>query len=870
MSDTLPRLNAALKDRYRVERQIGAGGMATVFLAEDLRHRRSVALKVLRPELAASLGSDRFLTEIEVTANLQHPGILPLHDSGEADGLLYFVMPYVRGESLRERLDQEGPLPVMDVVRILRDVADALAYAHEQGIVHRDIKPSNVLMSGRGHVVVSDFGIAKAVSGARGPSTLTSAGITLGTLAYMAPEQVSGEPTVDARADVYSLGAMGYELLSGRLPFQGDSPRAVLAAQLTQTPEPIGKLRPDVPPPLADAIMRCLEKDPSDRWQRAEDVLHALAPLGTGGRHGAGTPARTTGAPRRRTLWAAAGAVLVVAAAVGGWFALGRGGGGAADQPRIVAVVPLATIGGDASTQAFASGLVEVLASRLTELTRFATVPMWVIPPNEVRELQITSAAQARKELNATLAVTGSLQALADGVRLTLNLVDAETLRQLRSTVLSGPLTDLATWQDGAVEQALGMLDVQPGEDWSAAPEGGTGVGTAYELYVQARGYLQRTTGVEAAIDTATALFNQALAEDSSYALAWAGLGEADWNKYRQTLDTQYVARAIASSQRALALSDSLPQVWTTLAIIDNGMGRSEDALANAGRALEIDSLYTEAYLELATAHRDLQQFDQAEEVLQGLVDRRPYYWKGYADFAFLRYVQGRYPEAADLYHRAGELAPGNPNLTRNAGAIYFFLDRWKEAREMLLRSIEAEPGPGAVSNVGTLDYFEGDFQAAAERYRQAIALRERDYVYWRNLGDAYRQIPGRDADARAAYEKSLALAQDELRVNPSDNVVLQNVAFVEAALGHDDDALAIVDRLEPNTGDDADQMVSLAQTLEEVGQRDRALGWITKALDQGYSRRIIESEPQLAGLRSDPRFQAALAAAGDSGQAAR
>ncbi len=853
MADTIARLNSALAGRYRVERQLGEGGMATVYLAEDVKHRRSVALKVLKPDLAASVGGDRFLREIELTANLQHPNILPLHDSGEADGLLYFVAPYVREDSLRERLDVQGRLPIEEVVVILREVADALAYAHEHGIIHRDIKPSNVLLSGRGHVIVSDFGIAKAVSGARQAAAITSAGVYLGTLAYMAPEQATGEP-VDHRSDLYSLGAMAYELLTGRPPFTGDSPRAVLAAQLTRSPEPVGKLRPEVPPTLADAIMRCLEKDPKDRWQSADELLHALAAVPAAGATSQGSaPGRGR---RRRLLWAGAAVAAVAVMAVAGWFRF-RPGASGTGRPRIVAVVPLTTIGADDSTRVFAAGLVDILASRMTQLARFAKTPTWVIPPNEIRDLHITSAAKARKELNADLAVTGTMQVLAGGIRLTLDLIDTKTLRQLQATVMSAPLSDLATWQDKAVAQALAMLDVrpEPGGEFSAAPEGGTQSAGAYQQYVEARGRLQSSQQSDQDIDAATKLFERALAEDSLYALAWAGLGEAQWRKYQETLDSQWVNLAIKSSRRALSLTDSLPQVWTTLALIDNGMGRAQEALSNARRAIGLDSLYSAAYLQLGTAYQSLQRFDEAERTLQELIDRHPYYWRAYASFAYLRYTQGRYAEAADLYDRAAKLAPGNAAMYRNAGAIYFFLDRWTEARTMFERSVAVEKNPSSLSNLGALDYYEGHFDSAAERFRQAIQLQTRNYVYWRNLGDAYRQIAGREADARSAYERSLQLGQDELRVNPSDLTVLQNMAFVQAALGHDQAALALVDRIEPQVGDDADLMFSLAQTLEEVGQRDRALGWLREALARGYSLEIVEGEPQLAALRRDPRF---------------
>ncbi|HWA40500.1 MAG TPA: protein kinase, partial [Gemmatimonadales bacterium] len=264
-----------MKDRYTLDREIGQGGMATVYLAEDIRHRRKVAVKVLRPELAASLGPDRFLREIEIAARLQHPHILPLLDSGESDGLLYYIMPFIEGESLRARLASQGQLPIPEAARILREVADALAYAHGQGVVHRDIKPDNILISGR-HALVTDFGVAKAVSEATGRNSVTTAGVALGTPSYMSPEQCSADPHTDHRTDLYALGAMGYETLAGRPPFVAPTPQEVLAAHVTRAPEPVEKLRPATPPGLAALVMRCLAKMPSDRPQTADELLGPL------------------------------------------------------------------------------------------------------------------------------------------------------------------------------------------------------------------------------------------------------------------------------------------------------------------------------------------------------------------------------------------------------------------------------------------------------------------------------------------------------------------------------------------------------------------------------------------------------------------
>ena len=318
MADALGRLHSALAGHYTIERELGRGGMATVYLAQDLKHRRRVALKVLKPDLAAALGPERFLREIEIAAGLTHPHIVPLYDSGDAAGLLYYVMPYVEGATLRDRLSRERQLPLAEARAITREVADALSYAHAHGVLHRDIKPENVLLSG-GHALVADFGVAKAVSAARDATTLTNIGIALGTPAYMAPEQAAADPEVDYRADLYALGVIAYEMLAGRAPFVAGSNAQILAAQVTQPPQPVNELRPDCPAGLAALVMRCLEKAPAARPQQAEEVVRSLDGWLTPGGTLAARP-RPSRAPRRRLLVAAlamACLVILLAAAAG-------------------------------------------------------------------------------------------------------------------------------------------------------------------------------------------------------------------------------------------------------------------------------------------------------------------------------------------------------------------------------------------------------------------------------------------------------------------------------------------------------------------------------------------------------------------------
>ena len=297
MSDLTQRLADALGPGFRIERELGGGGMSRVFLAEEVALGRKVVIKVLPPEMAASVNQDRFRREIQLAARLQHPHVVPLL-SANADGdLLWYVMPFIEGESLRAKLAREGELPVGEAARLLREVVDALAYAHEQGVVHRDIKPDNVMVS-RGHALVTDFGVAKAVSEAGGGSSLTSLGVALGTPAYMAPEQASADPHVDHRADLYSLGVLAYEMLAGRPPFTGGSPQALLMAQVTQLPDPVTVHRPSVPPELAATVMRCLEKRAADRFQHASEILphlDAVLTPGTGTQPTAALPGTSSG-----------------------------------------------------------------------------------------------------------------------------------------------------------------------------------------------------------------------------------------------------------------------------------------------------------------------------------------------------------------------------------------------------------------------------------------------------------------------------------------------------------------------------------------------------------------------------------------------
>jgi TolB-like protein/tRNA A-37 threonylcarbamoyl transferase component Bud32 len=441
-------LAEALSDRYTIEREVGAGGMATVYLAHDKKHERKVALKVLRPELSAAMGSDRFPREIRLVAQFNHPHILSLYDSGETAGFLYYVMPFVEGESLRDRLTRERQLPITDATRILHEVADALAYSHARGVVHRDIKPANVLLSGR-HAVVTDFGVAKALS-ASGGDKVTTVGIAVGTPQYMAPEQAMGEANIDHRADIYALGILGYEMIGGRPPFDGGSSQAMLAAHVMEKPVDLQQLRPGIAPLLSDTVMRCLAKNPADRWQTAEEVitrLEAIAATPSGGVTPTDTrPLKATAArPARRAKWIVPtlSTALVVGLGFGAWTIMQGGSGGAIDK---IGVMPIEDISGQDSL--FVAAMHDALTNALTRLNLAGVAPRSTMmrykgASNTIREIA------RENELNAVIEAT--VFRAGDVMRINVQFTDPETSRAIWSDTYERNVKDVLAAQSDVV-----------------------------------------------------------------------------------------------------------------------------------------------------------------------------------------------------------------------------------------------------------------------------------------------------------------------------------------------------------------------------------------------------------------------------------
>src|SRR3954468_9830307 len=441
MSDLLARVQAALGDGYRVERELGGGGMSKLFIATERTLHRQVVIKLLPPQFTSEVSAARFEQEIQVAARLQHPNILPVLSAGARDDLLYYIMPYVPGESLRHRLTRDQRLPIGPTARMLEEIADALAYAHAEGVVHRDIKPENILLEGA-HAVLTDFGIARALAAAGG-DRLTETGVVVGTPAYMSPEQAAGDRHVDAQADIYALAIVGYEMLSGMLPFEGATARAIMAARLTAAPRPLRAVRPDVPPELAAAVDRALAHEPARRFSTAAEFRDAI---------GHGVPAQRR--PVRRATVIAAGGILALLAA---GAVVATRGGSAALNANLVAVAPFDVF--DPKLTVWHEGLVDIMSRNLDGAGPLHSVSPTLVVRKWSGRADPVSAASLARRTGARLALYGQVVAgRADSIRLTATLRDAGSGQPVADFELRGQATAMDLMTDSLTVALLREL----------------------------------------------------------------------------------------------------------------------------------------------------------------------------------------------------------------------------------------------------------------------------------------------------------------------------------------------------------------------------------------------------------------------------
>jgi len=678
------QLRAAVADRYRIEEELGHGGMASVYLAEDLKHGRKVAIKVLLPAPGHSYEPQRFLREIRIAARLSHPQILPVHDSGECDGLLYFVMPYAGCETLRDRLDREGQLPIDAALRITRAVGTALGYAHRHHVIHRDIKPENILLQ-EGEPVVADFGVATAMSAAGGDNIyITDRGFAVGTPAYMSPEQASAERDLDGRSDLYSLACVLYEMLAGQPPFAGSGARATMARHAIEPPPPIRSLRPTVPLAVELALQRGLAKSPSERFATMAEFCDALV----------------------------APAPIAVPMP------------GAPDQ-RSIAVLPFVNSSADPENEYFSDGMTDELITALSKVEGLQVASRTsVFALKSLREDVRTLGSR----LNVATVLDGTVRKSGNRIRITVQLSRVSDGRLLWSERYDREMSDVFVIQDeiaGTIVRTLRATLL--GDLGDLTPVRYTANVKAYSLYLKGRFCWNRRT--QEGIREGIRYFEQAIAEDPDYALAYSGLADS------YALDLDYkgapvfegMERAKAEARKAIALDETLAEAHTSLGwvtfIYDWDWAAAERQFR---RAVELNPRYS-------TAHQ----------------------W-----YSWFLAAMGRFEESLEHGRTATELDPASVSIRRSMGWLQYYARQHDGALDNLRRGLAMDPTAAETHRLLGLVYLQqGSLDEAAAAFKEALANAPNDSLALAGLGHVAARR-GRADEALAVLAELAARAK--------------------------------------------------------------------------------------------------------------
>jgi serine/threonine-protein kinase len=787
------RVQRALGGTYRIDRELGGGGMSRVFLAHEAGLSRDVVVKVLREDIAEGLSRERFRREVLLSANLQHPNIVGVIASGDAEGLPYFVMPYVEGESLRARLTSERALSIPLTVSIMRDVARALAFAHERGVVHRDIKPDNVLLAG-GAAIVADFGVAKAVASARARpehphGTLTRDGISLGTPAYMAPEQVASDPTMDHRADLYALGVVAYEMLAGRPPFADRGVTETMQAHLVETPEPLSRHRPSTPAALVSLVMQCLEKDPAHRPQHATEVLAALDdPAVVSGAVSSESVRALPAAARRRQMrpWLVGG-VAIAALAVGVYASragrIGASGAATAEPaaaaaalPPGVAVLPMVSVSPDSSDAYLALGMTDEITSALSRVPGLRVASRSAA---EAAQGAGGSVADVARRLGVPYLLEGTVQRNGDRLRVAVRLVTASDGFSAWSEVYERPADDILAVQADIAQQIATAVRSDVTE-MSVPDVSGARDPEAYNEYLRGHYLLDKRTSES--VPAAVSAFQAAVNRDPAFARAYAELAQAysllpqlTGSERAEALD-----KATFAAQRALALDSTVAAGHAALGNIHNREWRWSEGRSSLERALALDSTDLNARRWLAT-----------NLLVQG--DAR----------GAVRLLDGAVRRTGD--RRLRELLAVAHGVAGDHAAA--------------LASVQAVTATDSTSSASRL--VTATVQLQAGRFNEAIASLE--------------AVRGEDAESPA---------------------VLGALGYALARAGRTSEARSILAGLERDTRRPG-VYPAMAKVYLGLGDRDwaiDALTWATAARDDFFATESMAS-PVFDSLRDDPRF---------------
>jgi serine/threonine protein kinase/Flp pilus assembly protein TadD len=854
--------------RYTIESLIGEGGMGKVYKAHDNDLDRTVALKLVRPELASDPNSmQRFKQELLLASRISHRNILRIHDLGDVGGVKFISMAYVQGQDLHDVLIKSGRMPVARALNIAKQLASALDAAHAEGVVHRDLKPRNVLIDESDHVYVSDFGLAKSLEN-ESATSMTRAGEILGTPRYMSPEQAESKPA-DHRSDLYSLGVILFEMMTGDAPFGGNSTLQVMYQHVTAKPKDPKMANPELPDYLGKVILRCLEKNPAQRYQSAREVLHDLE---------SGTPPTRvvrlrlaeTGYPK----WLIAAMIAIplllgasllipsVREVLLGHLPSGRSSRAGAAAPRAdqyMAVLPLEVQGTDEDLKYIAGGVVESLSAQLLQLKNVHVVA----PDSSEPALKKGSVEKIAKDLGVNLVVHGVVQGAGDKVRILIQVDDVKKGKRVWEKEYPRLRQDVLTAQNSIYSDLVAALDLQAtDDDLTRGALRLTGNYGAYELYQKARDVVRRQPDPKG-FKTALNFYDAAIAKDSRFALAYAGRADASLTLYKFTNEDSWAKKALSAAQQAQQLNPDLPEVHWALGSVYLETGQREAAVAEMKLALNLAPSADESYRRLGTVYlaagskEAISAYEKAAEI-------NPYYWFNFNYLGIACFRLGEVNKAEKAFRRVNELMPDWAPAYNNLGSVYLQQGKLNEAVTTFRKSVSLSTGKdGAVdpsaadayANLGTAFYYLGMYGESVKALEKAVQLDPSSYENIGGLADAYLQL-GQREKAMANYETAIKLAVKATQVNASDAITLGELALYYAKKGDLSKAQNFIAKAR---GIDANNNVliyndAMIQTLS--GKKENALRLLREALKNGFPVGMAKSEPELASLRSSPEFE--------------
>jgi len=852
--------------RYHVESLLGSGGMGKVYKARDRELDRTVAIKVLRPDLMTDpMALQRFKHELLLASSISHPNILRIHDLGEYNGVKFISMAYVDGGDLTQLLRKEGRLPLDRALNILRQLAAALAAAHGVNVVHRDLKPQNILLGSQHHIYVTDFGIAKTLESDR--TSVTRTGAVLGTPLYMSPEQVEGKP-VDHRSDLYTYGLIFYEMLTGILPFTGDTTFQLMYQRVHQLPKRPELVIPDLPPYLSRICLKCLEKEPANRYQSATEILVDLE-----FKH-APTHTRTVQITlpvidKKISLISASAVVLLLA----GVLAIPQvrdfifrhksvetmSGIPSLKQGKFVAVLPMRVVGDQAALGYVADGLEEALSAKLFQLhdmhTASASEVQKAVPSTAPSAPSTTpNLNEIARHLGVNLVVSGTIQGSGDKLRIVANLDDVAGGRHLWSHEFSGVQQDLLTLEDqiyGGVVEALALKPTSE-ESARATPHPTENI-EAYDLYLKGRSAMrgqQDVKNVQAAIDN----YEQALKKDPGFAIAYAGIADASLVMYNEKKDSFWSQKALAAAQQAERLNDNLPEVHFSLGNVYTASGKGAQAIAELKRALELAPNSDDGYRVLGKAYLAIGQQELGFQAYQKAIEINPYYWVNYNFIGQAYFGLGQYDKALAAFQRIIELEPNNSFGYLNAGAVYFEQGKYEQCIPFYQKALQIQPHYMTYSNLGTAFFYLKRYSDSVPMFEKAVAMNSNDSMVMGNLADSYRWS-GRNQEAMDTYDKAIALGYKELQVNPRASSTMGNLALYYAKKGDPLHATQFAQHALSVDPHDIYLIYIQAVVYCLADKKAESLRFLREALQKGYALEEVKSDPELGNLHSSPEF---------------